>query len=278
MATPNPLSVSGPEGAHVSVSGAALLSQHGHFLSGLARALVRDPGAAEDLAQETLLDAVRESSAPGRSWLATVLRRKAANHHRSETRRRGRERVAARPEVQPDSLDSIERLDLVERLFRMVRDLDEPVREALLGRFYRGLSFAELAQESGVPASTLQSRVQRGLESLRERLDREEAGGREVWLGALAAFARLDPVAAAGSGAVGGGSSGAAVAPSSALAGSGTVLGAAAAVAVIGLAAWAPWSAPEPSADRRTRRRSIDSSRRTRAPTKEPTQQGQSRP
>ena len=169
--------------------GIALLERHGAFLVRLAQALVGDSSTAEDLAQETLSLAALRGESPNRPWLAAVLRRKAANRRRSEARRAARERAAARPEAQPSAADRIEHLDLVERLFGMVRELDEPQREAILARFYRGASFAQIESDTGVAASTVQSRVQSGLALLRERLDRGESGGREAWLGALGGFA-----------------------------------------------------------------------------------------
>ena len=170
----------------------ALLAEHGAFLTALARALVRDSGAADDLAQETLIEALRHRGKADRPWLATVLRRKAANRFRSEKRRSERERSVARPEAGANHSCSAEQAEVVERLFGFVRELDEPQREAILGRFYHGLSYVELAREFGAPASTVQSRVQRGLETLRGRLDGESGHGRASWMGALGAYAGLE--------------------------------------------------------------------------------------
>ena len=53
-----------------------MLAERG-WLERLARRLVSDPGRAEDLAQETLLRAIRARRPAkrwGRSWLAAVLR------------------------------------------------------------------------------------------------------------------------------------------------------------------------------------------------------------
>ena len=52
------------------------------WLSGLARALVRDPHGADDLVQETVLAALRAEELPRerrRAWLATVARRFSAS-------------------------------------------------------------------------------------------------------------------------------------------------------------------------------------------------------
>ena len=78
----------------------ALLA-HTDWIRGLARSLVRDPAAADDLVQETWATALRNPPAADRKlrgWLATVPRRLARQGVREESRRRRRERVAAREE------------------------------------------------------------------------------------------------------------------------------------------------------------------------------------
>ncbi len=180
------------------------LEEHANFLRSLARRLVRDDSTADDLAQETLIAAVTSTtrqadlgSAAARPWLVRVLRRKAANEGRSNSRRWARESAGARHEATDSAFDSVAQIDLAERLLGHVRALDPPLRDAIIGRFYRGLSLVELAEEMGVPVTTLQSRITKGLTEIRRRLDEREAGGRSAWLGALAAFA--EPGEGAGS-------------------------------------------------------------------------------
>ena len=74
------------------------------WLRGLARALAASGAEAEDLEQETWLAALRAPPArpgPVRGWLATVLRRRAADARRADARRRTREEAGARPEAVP---------------------------------------------------------------------------------------------------------------------------------------------------------------------------------
>ena len=169
------------------------LREHGQFLRTLARALMADEADADDVVQETLiarwLSSEKRSSRP---WLATILRRKASNAHRSERVRRDHESLAQRSLASADSTRSVERIDVAEKLLAHVRDLDVPVREAVIARYYDGLTYSQIAGRDGVPASTIKSRVQRGLEELRVQLDREEPDGRAAWMSALGGIVQSD--------------------------------------------------------------------------------------
>ena len=78
------------------------LLRHGGFLRRLARSLVRDEHAAEDLVQQAWLSALekppRPGTAPGtvRAWLSRIVRNRAISQHREAARRRlAEERGAA---------------------------------------------------------------------------------------------------------------------------------------------------------------------------------------
>jgi hypothetical protein len=59
----------------------------------------------------------------------------------------------------------------------------------VLARFFDGLSAEEIARRENLPSSTIRTRIQRGLEKLRLRLQREKGAD---WLAALVPLARLD--------------------------------------------------------------------------------------
>jgi len=60
----------------------------------------------------------------------------------------------------------------------------------ILLRYYRGLSLAEIAQSTGTPFETVRTRLKRGHELLRSKLDRD-CGGRACWSLALARLGEL---------------------------------------------------------------------------------------
>ncbi len=172
---------------------AALLAHLG-FLRELARDLVGDAAGGDDLAQQVLVRSLENPPARGGSlhgWLTTMTRRIWSNQRREERSRRTRERSAARREHAPSTADVLAAESVRRTVVRAVLALDEPFREAVLLRYYEGLSSPQIAQRLGVPAATVRSRLARGLERLRGRLDAESGGDRSAWVGGLAPLARL---------------------------------------------------------------------------------------
>lgn len=165
-----------------------LLLQHRAFVRSLARRLVRDEARAEDVVQDTyvtaLLNPPRHAGAL-RAWLATVVRKLAWTHTRSEMRRAARERKAVTPAPAPTPAEVLERATWHRKLVNLVMELDEPYRTTLLLRYFEDLNSSEIAAQQGVPAATVRTRLRRGLEQLRERLDKDTPGGRERWLAGL---------------------------------------------------------------------------------------------
>jgi hypothetical protein len=83
----------------------------------------------------------------------------------------------------------VERLELEERLVRELRALSEPLRGTLVLRYHEGLTAAEIARREGVPEGTVRWRVKRGLDELRERMERA-CGGRDGLVLALVPLGR----------------------------------------------------------------------------------------
>jgi RNA polymerase sigma-70 factor (ECF subfamily) len=149
------------------------------WVRNLARSLVRDPLAADDLAQETWLVALRASRRGPRAWLGGVARILA---------RRGSRRIEPRPvglmedasarAATPDEL--LAQADFQRRVLAAVTTLDEPYRTTVLLRHFEGLTVEELSRRMNVPSSTSRTRLQRAHTQLRERLDRDY-GERGSW-------------------------------------------------------------------------------------------------
>jgi len=169
----------------------ALLAESA-WVRALAARLV-GPDDADDLTQETWLRAVGRppaSDRPLRPWLATVMRNLV--RQRAEKRReRSRERA-----LQPAGSDEpdvwLERLERQELLSRLVRELPDEERDAVLLRFYEGLDSRAVARRLGRPTGTVRWLQKRALDRLRERLDAHHEGDRSAWIAALAPLARLE--------------------------------------------------------------------------------------
>src|SRR5262245_24722491 len=81
-----------------SMNPEALLA-HGDFVRALARQLVRDPDRADDLAQQSWLNALSRKAPAvksARAWLARIVRNASRDQHRSDERRERRELEAWR--------------------------------------------------------------------------------------------------------------------------------------------------------------------------------------
>ena len=138
------------------------------WVRAVARRLIDDPSVADDVAQDAWLAALRRPparDATPRAWMRVVVLNALRQLRRGEARRREREqrRVRPRDEVAPSTLEVVERFSTQHAVASAVLALDEPYRETLLLRFYEDLSVRAIAERTGVPATTVQSRVSRGL-------------------------------------------------------------------------------------------------------------------
>jgi RNA polymerase sigma-70 factor (ECF subfamily) len=163
------------------------LLAHAGWVRGLAAALVGDPAAADDLAQDTWLAALRNppssASAP-RPWLARIATNLARNRHRTDERRRARELHVARPEAVPSSDETSADLEMHRALVEALMQIEEPLRGTIVRRYLRGWSAAEIARAESITESAVRHRLKRGLEMLRDKLDRKY-GERGAWCSVL---------------------------------------------------------------------------------------------
>jgi RNA polymerase sigma-70 factor (ECF subfamily) len=157
----------------------------------VARALVLDGSRADDLEQETWIRALRGPPPRSpRAWLGTILRNAASDMRRGEGRRAAREAAAAPPAPVPTPEEMLERAEVLERVVRAVRTLEEPYRTAVLLRYFEDLPPAAIAARLGAPVETVRTRLRRALAMLRERLDGEGGGDRRKWMVLLLPLAR----------------------------------------------------------------------------------------
>jgi RNA polymerase sigma-70 factor (ECF subfamily) len=176
------------------------LAGHAEGLRALARKLVGDAAAADDVVQEACLAALRRrptGGVPWRPWLVAVVRNLSLKRRRDEARRVQRERRAARPERVASADEAVERAELQRALLDELLALEEPYRAAMILRHVEGLPLGEIARRLGVPPGTVAARLHRGLETLRGRLDRR-FGGRVAWCVLFVPFVRRPRVAAWG--------------------------------------------------------------------------------
>ena len=127
-----------------------------------------DPGAADDLTQETFLRAFKalpafEGRSSARTWLLGIARRTCADHLRAVVRRRRLDaRLATQATTELPVPDPAHRLATADLLGR----LSEQRRTAFVLTQVLGLSYAEAAEVEEVPVGTIRSRVARARDEL----------------------------------------------------------------------------------------------------------------
>ena len=127
-----------------------------------------DPGAADDLTQETFLRAFKalpgfEARSGIRTWLLGIARRTCADHLRSVVRRRRLDaKLAAQAWTDVPQPDPAQRLGTAD----LLRALSEERRTAFVLTQVIGLSYAEAAAVEEVPVGTIRSRVARARDEL----------------------------------------------------------------------------------------------------------------
>lgn len=171
------------------------LLAHTDWLQALARALVGD-AAADDVVQDTLAVALTkppQKDGPLRPWLGGVARNIAKMTTRGRVRREARELAVPVTAEVPTPEELVARVQMQQRVARIVLELHEPLRATLLLRFFEGLDASEIARAQGIPASTVRSRLKDALDRVRATLDAEHDGNRRRWAVLLAPLPAVLP-------------------------------------------------------------------------------------
>ena len=158
-----------------------IAGQHAEQLFRCALTLCRDRQLAEDISQETLLEAWRSIGRfDGRcrfsTWLYGILRHRFLKARKRSTRRivaelpsddtRYSSHTNAQPAADP-SRDS-ERAEDAERVRNAVAALPEEHRQVIELRFFADAKLDDIAAVMDIPLGTVKSRLHNGLEKLRQ--------------------------------------------------------------------------------------------------------------
>lgn len=122
-----------------------------------------------DVVQEAFVELIRARTVPDRvvPWLYRVVRNRAINAGRSESRRRRHEQQAAirREWFDPESHSHLEADEAAEYL----NQIPIEQREVIVARIWGQLSFEQISELADTSVSTAHRRYQAGIEALRER-------------------------------------------------------------------------------------------------------------
>ena len=156
-----------------------LVRRRQSWLRELLRRLCRDPALADDLAQQSFLQAWRrlrtlQSPAAFGGWLRKI----AVHMWLQHIRARGDHLVPPSPEEQPEQVDTPSRDPMVaERidLDRALSQLPADVRLCIVLAYGERMSHREIAEATTLPLGTVKSHISRGAARLRDLLRAYEA-------------------------------------------------------------------------------------------------------
>jgi RNA polymerase sigma-70 factor (ECF subfamily) len=152
----------------------------------LARYLTRDPVLADDVAQDAIFRAFRafgqfRGGSP-RAWLFAIVRnccRTAMSGaggavslviHESSLTEEEAAQLNQQPDPGPTPEEEVLRQAQIGRVQSAIEQIPEPFREAVVLRDLEDLSYAEIAEITGVPVGTVMSRLSRGRAILAKEL------------------------------------------------------------------------------------------------------------
>ena len=171
------------------------LSRH---LRTLALRLVHEESSADDLVQEAWLAALDQPPSRVRNinaWLRQVVFNTARRSYRNSKRRREIEAFTAPDESIDEEPEFVVRSTHA-MLRETVAELRDPYRTALILRYFDELSVKEIAERVGHSPATVRSQIKRGLDQMREVLDRRHSGKRNTWALLMWRFASAESDAA----------------------------------------------------------------------------------
>jgi len=151
---------------------AEVVSRHSGMVYATCLRILRNTSQAEDAAQECFMELARvrtsiRSSLGG--WLHTVAVRRSLDLLRAETRRRRRETKF----VEETTMNAEPTWnDIQKHLDEAIAALPDKLREPIMYRFLEGQTHNAIAQHLGVSDSTVQYRLNRGIEQIRRFLKR----------------------------------------------------------------------------------------------------------
>jgi len=159
----------------------ALVRRHWDGAHRAAFLIVHDAGAAEDIAQEAMLAAVRsidrfDRRRPFKPWLHRIVVNRSLDWLRARARR---------PEVSVEVTAPVagarvegEASDVLsDELMRALAELDPDERALVVMRHLLGYRSPELGRMLGMPAATVRTRLARAIARLRELLEDEARDG-----------------------------------------------------------------------------------------------------
>ena len=161
-----------------------LIERHSRRVRDYIQMMVKDGDVADDIFQETFIKAVRvidegRYTDNGRflSWILRIAHNQVIDHFRAQKQNRQLNEAEAGYDVlgtlrlaERTIEDEIVCEQIASDVRRMVELLPDEQREVVMMRYYSGLSFKEIAEQTGVSINTALGRMRYALINLRKMI------------------------------------------------------------------------------------------------------------
>ena len=161
-----------------------LIERHSRRVRDYIQMMVKDVDVADDIFQETFIKAVRvidegRYTDNGRflSWILRIAHNQVIDHFRAQKQNRQLNEAEAGYDVlgtlrlaERTVEDEIVCEQIASDVRRMVELLPDEQREVVMMRYYSGLSFKEIAEQTGVSINTALGRMRYALINLRKMI------------------------------------------------------------------------------------------------------------
>ena len=161
-----------------------LIERHSRRVRDYIQMMVKDGDVADDIFQETFIKAVRvidegRYTDNGRflSWILRIAHNQVIDHFRAQNQNRQLNEAEAGYDVlgtlrlaERTVEDEIVCEQIASDVRRMVELLPDEQREVVMMRYYSGLSFKEIAEQTGVSINTALGRMRYALINLRKMI------------------------------------------------------------------------------------------------------------
>jgi RNA polymerase sigma-70 factor (ECF subfamily) len=156
----------------------ALIDAYGDRLLRSACLLCGDETEAQDLVQETFVQALKSAhrfrgESAVYTWLHGILLNLCRRHFRKQKRLVFEEERVLKETVQPSPADDLDRDFCAKALAQAVQKLSPEHREVIVLRYYENLKIEEMARHIGVSKGTVKSRLHYAVRCLEQFIPRE---------------------------------------------------------------------------------------------------------
>jgi RNA polymerase sigma-70 factor (ECF subfamily) len=154
------------------------VDSYGDRLLRSAYLLCGDETEAQDLVQETLIQAIKSwrgfrGEAAIYTWVHRILLNLCRRYHRKQKRLVYDEELVLKETFQSDQAQEMDQDFCAARLTKAMQELSPEHREVLILRYFESMKIEEIARQTGVSSGTVKSRLHYAVRCLEQLIPRE---------------------------------------------------------------------------------------------------------